>query len=198
MAAEKLLAEWFWADRWSGSSAFGLKIAARGLYREMLTQAWRRGARLPNDPDQIMRFTGVTLGEWKRSWPLVKRFWKVDGDWLVNETQQEVYSDALGRAERASQRGLRGAQAKLKQCSSDAQAFLEDKPPSPSPSPVIKNPLTPFQGGRRYLRADLKEAKRIRKMHFGRCQHEPECIGGIECEVLIAIEIAERRKAAAS
>ena len=60
MAAEKLLAEWFWIDRWMGSSAFGLPIEIRGLYREMLSQAWRRGARLPNDHEQIKRMTGVT------------------------------------------------------------------------------------------------------------------------------------------
>ena len=32
------------------TSGFLLPMEARGLYREMLTQAWMRGARLPNDP----------------------------------------------------------------------------------------------------------------------------------------------------
>ena len=36
-----LRAEWFWTDRWMGSSAFLLPMEARGLYREMLTP--RRG-----------------------------------------------------------------------------------------------------------------------------------------------------------
>ena len=43
---DKLLAEWFWTDRWQGSSGFLLPLEARGLYREMLTQAWQRGGRL--------------------------------------------------------------------------------------------------------------------------------------------------------
>src|SRR3990167_325190 len=90
----KLLAEWFWTDRWIGSSAFGLPLEARGLYREMLTQAWRRGARLPNDHDQIRRMAGVTKSEWRRTWPFVERFWRVDGDGLVNDTQLEIYADA--------------------------------------------------------------------------------------------------------
>src|SRR6476660_6019088 len=94
MAHDKLLAEWFWTDRWMGSSAFGLPLEARGLYREMLTQAWRRGAHLPNDHEQIRRVTGVTVKEWRRTWPLVKRFWRVDGDDLVNDTQQEIYANA--------------------------------------------------------------------------------------------------------
>lgn len=115
MAQEnKLLAEWFWTDRWIGSSAFLLPMEARGVYREMLTQAWRRGARLPNDHEAIRRATGATVGEWRRSWPLVKKFWIVDGDGLVNETQQEVYADAQGRAERAVSRARAGAQARHK------------------------------------------------------------------------------------
>lgn len=112
--APKLLAEWFWVDRWMGSSAFALSIDARGLYREMLSQAWRRGAVLPNDHDQIRRMTGVTAREWERAWPKIQKFWRVDGDTLVNDTQQEIYRDAQGRAERASKRGLSGAQARHK------------------------------------------------------------------------------------
>lgn len=120
MAAEKLLAEWFWIDRWMGSSAFGLPLEARGLYREMLSQAWRRGARLPNDHEQIRRMTAVTVKEWRRAWTLVERFWRVDGDSLVNDTQLLVYADAKARQDKASKRGLAGAQAKHRHHSSAA------------------------------------------------------------------------------
>lgn len=115
---DKLLAEWFWTDRWTGSSAFLLPMEARGVYREMLTQAWRRGARLPNDPEAIRRAIGATVGEWRRTWPIVKKYWRVDGDALVNETQLEIYAAAKGRSERASQRGVKGARAR-------AQAVLK-------------------------------------------------------------------------
>lgn len=145
MTQDKLLAEWFWTDRWNGSSGFLLPMEARGVYREMLTQAWRRGAQLPNDHEAIRRAIGATVGEWRRAWPAVKKFWRVDGDLLVNDTQIEVYADAKGRATRASERGLRAAQAKHKQCLSTAQAEpehsvsstqapLEHNPPSLSPS----------------------------------------------------------------
>jgi hypothetical protein len=77
---EKLLAEWFWTDRWMGSSAFLLPMEPRGLYREMLTQAWRRGGRLPNNPDAIRRAVGCTLDEWDRCWPIVEQLWRVEGD----------------------------------------------------------------------------------------------------------------------
>jgi len=108
---DKLLAEWFWTDRWIGSSGFLLPMEARGVYREMLTQSWRRGARLPNDHEAIRRAIGATVGEWRRAWPLVKKFWRVDGESLVNDTQVGVYEEARGRSDRASARGLKGAQA---------------------------------------------------------------------------------------
>jgi uncharacterized protein YdaU (DUF1376 family) len=113
-----------------GSSGFLLPMEARGIYREMLTQAWRREARLPNDHEAIRRAIGATAQEWKRSWPAVQRYWRVDGDTLVNDTQLQVYAEAQGVAQRASERGLKGAQARAQ---ARAQAKPEDKPPSPSP-----------------------------------------------------------------
>lgn len=118
----KMLAEWFWTDRWMGSSAFLLPLEARGLYREMLTQAWRRGAALPNDHEAIRRAIGATEQEWERNWPKVERFWRVEKDTLVNDTQVSVYLDAQARAERASKRGLKGARARAQAL---AQAHLE-------------------------------------------------------------------------
>jgi uncharacterized protein YdaU (DUF1376 family) len=121
----KLLAEWFWTDRWTGSSAFMLSAEARGVYREMLTQAWRREARLPNDHEAIQRVCGLTQKEWKRCWPRISPYWRVDGDSLVNDTQLEVYAEATGFAQRASDRGKRGAQARAQaraQVTTQAQA----------------------------------------------------------------------------
>jgi uncharacterized protein YdaU (DUF1376 family) len=108
----KLLAEWFWADRWIGSSGFLLPMEARGVYREMMTQAWRRGARLPNNHEEIRRAIGATVPEWRRCWPLVKKFWRVDGNALVNDTQLEVYAEALEKSEKATARAAAGAAAR--------------------------------------------------------------------------------------
>lgn len=106
--SDKLFAEWFWTDRWVGSSAFLLPVEARGVYREMLTQAWRRGAQLPNDHEAIRRATGVTLKEWARTWPLIERYWRVDGDTLVNDTQMGIYAEAMGLTEKRSRAGRAG------------------------------------------------------------------------------------------
>jgi uncharacterized protein YdaU (DUF1376 family) len=150
---DKLLAEWFWTDRWMGSRGFLLPLEPRGLYREMLTQAWRREARLPNDHEVIRRACGITEKEWRRCWPLIEPFWRVDGGWLVNDTQLEIYAEAKAIADSNATRGRKGAAARWGiagalpehnngHSPSNAQALPEQVfevcPPSPSPSPSLK------------------------------------------------------------
>lgn len=112
MASEKLFAEWFLVDRWMGSSAFGLSMEQRGLYREMLSQAWRRQARLPNDFEQIRRLTGCSLKEWRRAWPVVSRYWRVEDDHLVNDTQRAIYAEATQRQAANKERAKQAADAR--------------------------------------------------------------------------------------
>jgi uncharacterized protein YdaU (DUF1376 family) len=104
----KLLAEWFWTDRWTGSSAFLLPIEPRGLYREMLTQAWRRECRLPADPEAIRRVVGCTLQDWKRCWPKIEKYWRREGDSLVNDTQLGIWAEAAAAHGRAVERARKG------------------------------------------------------------------------------------------
>lgn len=162
----KMMAEWFWTDRWTGSSGFGLPLEARGLYREMLTQAWHRGGRLPKDEGTIRRFCGVEREEWDRAWPLVAKFWREDGDSLVNDTQLEVYAEASARRDRAQARGQAGAQAKHKQVLKHEQ---KPQPPSPSLSPIsadLQPPSSPSVDSRNAdaergrLRDALKDLRR--------------------------------------
>ena len=145
----KLLAEWFWTDRWFGSSGFLLPLEARGLYREMLTAAWRREARLPNDHAAIRRAVGVTDEEWARAWPQVKRFWAEEDGWLVNRTQQEVYADSLALHEGH----VAGGKARANSADRDSSGQfkprsrrLASKLPASSPAscPAIVQPLSPI------------------------------------------------------
>lgn len=138
--ADKLLAEWFWTDRWMGSSGFLLPMEARGVYREMLTQAWRRGARLPNDPESIQRAIGCTSAEWERAWPKVSKYWTIEGDHLVNVTQLEVYAEAVAQASGKAAKAKKAAESRWGNAQAyaraHAQALPEQCPPSPSPSPT--------------------------------------------------------------
>lgn len=110
---EKLLAEWFWTDRWIGSSAALLPLEARGLYREMLTHAWRRGAKLPADLEAVQRLVGATPDEWARAWPLVAPYWVETGEGtLVNLTQVAIYNESWARRKSFVDRGVKGAQSR--------------------------------------------------------------------------------------
>ena len=106
----KLIGEWFWTDRWTGSSAFLLSLEARGLYREMLTQAWRRGAKLPADHPSIKRAVAATEEEWERAWPYVRTYWRETEDGLlINDTQVAIYTETQERAAVAHERAVKAA-----------------------------------------------------------------------------------------
>ena len=163
----RLLAEWFWVDRWMRSSGFLLPPEPRCLYREMLSQAWIRGARLPNDLLAIQRAVGFTAEEWARAWPQVERYWRVDGASLVNDTQLQVHAEALSRhlahvrggrarAAGAPREGGRFASKRpagnqvagdpLDQQPTSRRASTQpagDQPPSPYPSPSLRETDVP-------------------------------------------------------
>lgn len=146
--ASKALAEWFWTDRWDGSSAALLPLEARGLYREMLTQAWRRDGRLPSNEVALKRAVRCTDEEWARSWPLVKPYWRDEGGWLTNETQVEVLAETKRQMEVRSNRGAAAARARW-QCTSNAQALpkhmLTQSQSNALRSPDLDLSLTPDQ-----------------------------------------------------
>lgn len=170
MSNDKMRGEWFWCDRWMGSSAFLLPLEARGLYREMLTQAWLRGARLPNDHGAIRRAVGADPEEWARAWPHVSKYWRVDGEDIVNDTQLEIYAETLAQRDRTHARAVAGANARHLPNKVPKQVLkhepkqvlkqvLEHCPPDPSPSPSQRNNDNDVDGARGLLREALEAAR---------------------------------------
>lgn len=202
MAEKELRAEWFWTDRWMTSSAFLLPMEPRGLYREMLTQAWMRGGSLPNDHEAIQRACGATRAEWRRSWPTLERYWRVDGVTLVNDTQLEVMAEARAAADRAAEKARVAANKRWENerarasaqvgaqahAQASPRAVLEECPPSPSPSPRTTTPPDPpaFAGGPvngngHGPRPKAEQEAGVRELiaywrWLGRC--DPRCAGG--------------------
>lgn len=136
-----LRGEWFWADRWPSSPAFLLPLEHRGLHREMLTAAWVRGARLPNDPEAIQRAAGVTAREWKASWPRVQPFWRVDGDDLVNDDQLTVYAAAKAHQEAKTTRAKAGAAARWHRDHATLPEHTHKHVPEQMPEQMLKHPV---------------------------------------------------------
>jgi hypothetical protein len=73
----------------------------------------------------IRRAVGCSEAEWRRSWPKVSRYWRLDGNRLVNDTQLEVYAQALAIRDRASKRGRAGGLARGARAQAGAQAQPE-------------------------------------------------------------------------
>lgn len=110
--AAPLRGELFWCDEWALSEAFLLPIAARGLHREMLTAAWPKGAKLPNDPAKIRKAIGATLKEWRALWPAVAHLWVLVDGHLVNPQQVETYRAAVRHQEKLHNRAVKAAAAR--------------------------------------------------------------------------------------
>jgi uncharacterized protein YdaU (DUF1376 family) len=107
---EKLRGEMLWVDAYLSSDAQLLPLEARGLHREMRTQAWVRGGHLPDAPEILRRLTGATLEEWARSWPLVEPLWERDeGGRLFCREALESLEDARRRKRRRSESARRAA-----------------------------------------------------------------------------------------
>jgi uncharacterized protein YdaU (DUF1376 family) len=192
MAEEKLLAEWFWIDRYDGSSAALLNMECQGVYRSMLSAAWRRGARLPNDHEAIRRAIRCTPKEWKRAWPQLEGYWRADGEqgeWLVNDTQLEVYAEAQAAREAAHLRAVAAAEARWGKraqapAQGDAQASARAKhklsPPSPSPRTTTPPDPPAIAGGQGPpTKADQETTVRELVAYWrwlGRC--DPRCPHG--------------------
>ncbi len=95
-----------------------------------------------------------------------------------------------GRAGGLASGIARSNEANLKQM---LQAKRSPDPTRPYVQPP--NPLRP-EGGTplRILRSDRQEAKRLLKVNFGRCTHDPGHVDAASCEAEIAAALAERRR----
>lgn len=168
----ELLAEWFWTDRWIRSSAASLPLESRGLFREMLTQAWALGGYITSDLERVRLTCRVKESEWNRAWPDIAGYWNLtdDGKYLYNRFQLSVYEEARGRheakaragrarwegttPEERSEHGRRAVAARkdrlptstaTSRATSRLPAELQApyKPPSPSPSQTPDTPPRP-------------------------------------------------------
>jgi uncharacterized protein YdaU (DUF1376 family) len=125
-----------WHRRLRASSTWQrLDAAGRGIYLDLLMEAFDRDLPLPDDPGELLLMTAGTEEEWSRAWPIVgRKFSRTDDGGLVHpfvESEKAYYQglrDAGRKGGQTGKRGLSPAQATLKHGSSGAQAGL--KPPS--------------------------------------------------------------------
>ncbi len=201
MAREKSPAFQFYpSDFLADAKQVSMSTSAVGCYWRLICHCWIEGS-LPDD-DHVLRMLSAYRGRlWNTIWPqLVVCFERRDGRLIHPRLERDRLKQAENRAKR-QRAGRKGGLEKA----SKRLALLQQSPSKPivksssSSSSSSNNPPTPLsaKGGRRYLRADLKQAQRIRKLNFGRCPHDPSCAGGAECEGRLAQALADRRATAA-
>jgi uncharacterized protein YdaU (DUF1376 family) len=128
-----------------------MRIAERCAYRELLDFQWELGV-LPNDESRLARLIGFTDAEFADAWPGIKhKFVLCDGG-LANKRLEEHRVQALERREKkrrgadytnAKRGAKRGAKRDAKR---SGERHASVTPPSPSPSPVVREIATQSQG----------------------------------------------------
>lgn len=105
----------FWADDYRGSSKVQrMSWAERGVYMHLLTYAWKRGGRIPNEPEELADALCCSPEEASELvTPLIRRcFEEIEGN-LVNAKLAEQAAEADGKREQAREAG-RASAAKRK------------------------------------------------------------------------------------
>lgn len=120
-----------------------------GGYMLLLMACWNGGGRLPNDNGQLAAIAKATPAEWRKMAPVLRRFFKVDGDDLVHGRVVEEHEKAARLSEIRRQNGGKGGRPK-KQTETEGKATGLAKPKlteTPSPSPVGREAIasTPTQ-----------------------------------------------------
>jgi Protein of unknown function (DUF1376) len=103
--------KWYPSKWLSSETRFGMNLAERSIYRDLLDCNYERGS-LPNDPVLLAQLAGATQEEFDSAWPKVSHcFVPCDGD--PARITNPVARDELGRrAERAATTKTRRACSK--------------------------------------------------------------------------------------
>jgi uncharacterized protein YdaU (DUF1376 family) len=83
-----------------------------GGYILLLIACWNNGGRLLNKPGHLATIARATPAEWKRLAPVLKRFFRVEGRWLVHKRVVAELEKAARLSGRRASAGAKGAEAR--------------------------------------------------------------------------------------
>jgi uncharacterized protein YdaU (DUF1376 family) len=85
-----------------------LKTIEHGAYDLLLLSMWRAGGSLPNEETLLQRITKLTPGEWKKVWPVVSKFFTIDGGRITQKKLSSTYANVSARVEKNRANGRLG------------------------------------------------------------------------------------------
>jgi len=135
-----------YTSNWRGSPLQMLPLGARGLYSEMLTQAWATRGRLEmTSEDEIMRLVRAMPEEWALAWPRIRHYWvaivdpATGAEVLANRKQLEVYLGALKAREVTLTRNKKANAASVA-ARKAAKEGVKPVAVTPAPTPAVPEP----------------------------------------------------------
>lgn len=209
----KMLALWWWIDRWRKSTAYtDMTVEEQGAYRNLIDEATLRDGLLPNDERVLAKACGDPR-IWRRVRAVVLRYFTVTPEGLRNDTLEEVLHQSRLRAKKQADwraRDGNGAGNRSGNGSGNGsgnragnnpgyqdQDQQEQEPPKPPADAV----------GFKFTRAELRDAKadvhgyragqpayvysahRVPGVEYPEprtCPHEPQCGDEAVCVALFA------------
>ncbi len=93
-----------------------LTTEQHGAYLLLIMTAWKEGGRLPNDPVQLAQCVRLSVAQWSKHEPILRRYFQVDNEhWTHPRVLRELEAakanvekkSAAGKAAAAKKWGLR-------------------------------------------------------------------------------------------
>ena len=111
-----------------------------GGYLLLLMACWNGAGRIPNDDAQLACLAKATPAEWRKMAPILRRFFTVDGDELVQGRVVQEYEKAQRLSEIRRENGGKGGRPrKQNETEEKATGLANGKlTETPSPSPIVK------------------------------------------------------------
>ncbi len=129
----RLMAMYWWIDRWRKSSAFmDMTLEEQGAYRNLLDEAHLRGGALPNDERFLAKACGDATA-WKRVQTTVMARFELRPDGWHNDTLDVVLGESVRRA--TNQANYRDRLKNSNTSDNGRNNNDNNRPASPSPSP---------------------------------------------------------------
>lgn len=133
-----------WMPLWIGDYLADTQHLTRdehGAYLLLLMAYWRNGGPIPDDDRRLASIVKASPKEWKALRPVMLEFFRVEGDqWHQKRVDTEL-ARSSDRSEKAASKAKKAAEARWKECKSNAPSNAPSIPqalhkecPSPSPS----------------------------------------------------------------
>jgi len=89
-----------------------LTTEQHGAYLLLIMAAWKEGGKLPNDMQQLAAVARLSVSQWLKYEPILRRFFQVTGEHWIHARVLRELENAKAMVDKKSSAGKAGAAAK--------------------------------------------------------------------------------------